>query len=122
MSTAKGIGWFMIFLIDGLIFSIIPSYLIVVYWQWLNSLTIGGDPIYTLVLFILFLWVVSLLISLIYYVASVRAVVQRKNDDLGISKGVKLFGTVSAALVIIFMIFWYFFTGGAIAFFSWKPV
>ena len=115
----KGIGWGVLFLIDGLIFSIIPSYLIITHWKWLNSLTYNGEPIYTFSLFMLFLWIVSILISIIYFVAAARAIYQRKNEDLGISKGVKIFGAVSAALIIAFMIFWYFFDG-TIAFFSWE--
>lgn len=115
----KGIGWGILFLIDGLIFSIIPSYLIITHWRWLNSLTYNGQPIYTFSLFMLFLWIVSILLSIIYFVASIRAIYQRKNEDLGISKGVKIFGAVSAALVIAFMIFWYFFDG-TVAFFSWE--
>jgi glucan phosphoethanolaminetransferase (alkaline phosphatase superfamily) len=116
----KGIGWGILFFIDGLIFSTIPTYLIFTHWKWLNSLTYNGEPIYTFSLFVLFLWIVSILLCIIYFVASVRAIYQRKNEDLGISKGVKIFGAVSAALVIAFMVFWYFFDG-SIAFFSWQP-
>jgi hypothetical protein len=115
----KGIGYGILFFLDALIFSIIPSYLIITHWKWLNSLTYQGQPIYTFSLFMLFLWIVSVLLSIIYFVATARAIYQRKNEDLGISKGVKIFGAISAALVIGFMIFWFFFDG-SIAFFSWQ--
>jgi len=116
----KGFAWSIVFILSGLIFSVIPTYLIVIFWSWLNSLTLNGDPIYTLSLFILFLWIVCLLISVIYYVASVRAIVQRKNEDLGIPKGVKGFGLAAVIIIITFMVLWYIFMG-EIAFFTWRP-
>lgn len=114
----KGIGLGVVFFISGLIYSVIPTYLIVVSWQWLNSLTFNGQPLYTLSLFILFLWIVSLLIALIYFIASVRAVYQRKSEDLGIPKGVSMIGVVSVVFIIAFMIIWYFLFS-EVAFFSW---
>ncbi len=117
----KGIAWSITFLIAGLIFSIIPTYMIVTYWVWLNELKYNGEPIYTLSLFMLFLWIVCLLISIIYYTAMIRAIVQRKNDDLGISKSIKNIGLITTIFLIGFIVFWFFFTGGEIAFFSWQP-
>jgi hypothetical protein len=114
----KGISLGVIFFISGLIYSIIPTYLIVVSWQWLNSINLNGQPLYTLSLFILFLWIVSLLIAVIYFVASVRAVYQRKSDDLGIPKGVSVIGIISVAFIIVFMILWYLLFQ-EIAFFQW---
>lgn len=114
----KGISLGVIFFISGLIYSVIPTYLIVVSWQWLNSINLNGQPLYTLSLFFLFLWIVSLLIAVIYFVASVRAVYQRKSDDLGIPKGVSVIGIISVAFITIFMIVWYFFFQ-EIAFFQW---
>ncbi len=116
--TWKGIGWGLLFIISGLIYSVIPTYLIVVSWRWLNSLTINGEPIYTFSLFVLFLWIVSLLIAVIYFVAAVRAIYQRKSDDLGIPNGVHAVGVVSVVLVIGFMIIW-FILFQEIAFFAW---
>jgi hypothetical protein len=49
-----------------------------------------------------------------------RAIVQRKNEDLGIPNGVKWFGAISAVFVVAFMIIWFLFAG-EIAFFSMKP-
>jgi hypothetical protein len=49
-----------------------------------------------------------------------RAFIQRKNEDLGIPKGVKRFGLVSDVMVISIMIVWYLFFN-EIAFFSLKP-
>jgi len=114
----KGISLGVIFFISGLIYSIIPTYLIVISWQWLNSINLNGQPLYTLSLCILFLWIVSLLIAVIYFVASVRAVYQRKSDDLGIPKGVSVIGIISVAFIIVFMIVWYLFFQ-EIAFFQW---
>jgi len=116
----KGFAWSVVFILSGIIFSVIPTYLIVTFWSWLNSLTLNGDPIYTLSLFILFLWIVCLLMSVIYYVATVRAIVQRKNEDLGIPKGVKGFGLAAVIIIITFMVLWYVFMN-EIAFFAWKP-
>ena len=106
MSSLKGYLWSFTFLITALIYGSIPTYLIVTYWRWLNALTFNGEPIYTLTLFMLFLWIVSLIITLIYLVAMVRAIIQRKNDDLGIPKGVSYFGLITDIVLIGFMIVW----------------
>ena len=106
MSSLKGYLWSFTFLITALIYGSIPTYLIVTYWRWLNALTFNGEPIYTLTLFMLFLWIVSLIITLIYLVAMIRAIIQRKNDDLGIPKGVSYFGLISDIVLISFMIVW----------------
>jgi hypothetical protein len=106
MSSLKGYLWSFTFLVTAAIYGSIPSYLIVTYWRWLNALTFNGEPIYTLTLFMLFLWIVSLIITLIYLVAMVRAIIQRKNEDLGIPKGVSYFGLITDFAVIIFMIVW----------------
>ena len=116
----KGYSWSITLLITCLIYSVIPTYMIIKYWVWLNDLTFNGEPIYTLSLFMLFLWIVCLLVAIIYFVASARAIVQRKNDDLGIPKGVKGFGLISTLVLIIFMIIW-FLIFGQIAFFVMAP-
>ncbi len=117
----KGYSWSITLLITCLIYSVIPTYMIIKYWVWLNELTFNGEPIYTLSLFMLFLWIVCLLVGIIYLVASARAIVQRKNDDLGIPKGVKRFSVISNIIIIGFILFWFIFTSGEIAFISWKP-
>ena len=116
----KGYSWSITLLITCLIYSVIPTYMIIKYWVWLNDLTFNGEPIYTLSLFMLFLWIVCLLVAIIYFIASARAIVQRKNDDLGIPKGVKGFGLISTLVLIIFMIIW-FLIFGQIAFFVMAP-
>jgi hypothetical protein len=121
MSSYKGFIWSMIFLLSAAIYGSIPTYLIVTYWQLLNSLTFfNGEPLYTLTLFILFLWIISLLITLIYLVAMVRAIIQRKNENLGIPKSVKYFGLISTIVIISFMIIWYIIFN-KIAFFTMLP-
>ena len=120
MSSIKGILWSIVFLLSGLIFSVIPTYLIVIYWRWLNSFIIDGRPVYTLPLLCLFLWIVALLISVIYFVAMVRAIIQRKSEDLGIPKAIKIIGLITTIGVISFMIVW-FIIFGEIAFFSAIP-
>ena len=117
MSSAKGYLWSFIFLLTAAIYGSIPTYLIITYWPWLNALEFNGEPMYTLTLFLLFLWIISDIITLIYFVAMIRAILQRKSEDMGISKGIKLYGLISSILVIIFMIVWYFIFG-QIAFFS----
>lgn len=117
MSSLKGYLWSVTFLLTAAIYGSIPTYLIVTYWRWLNALTFFGEPIYTLTLFMLFLWIVSLIITLIYLVAMVRAIVQRKNEDLGIPKGVSYFGLITDIVLIAFMIVWYLIFN-QIAFFS----
>ncbi|MFW9948769.1 MAG: hypothetical protein ACFFKA_01420 [Candidatus Thorarchaeota archaeon] len=107
MSSVKGYLWSFTFFLTAAIYGSIPTYLIVTFWQWLNSLTFDGEPIYTLTLFVLFMWIISLIVTLIYIVAMVRAIVQRKNNDLGIPKGVKNFGLISAIVVIVYMVIWY---------------
>jgi len=117
MSSLKGYLWSVTFLLTAAIYGSIPTYLIVSYWRWLNALTFNGEPIYTLTLFMLFLWIVSLIITLIYLVATIRAIVQRKNEDLGIPKGVSYFGLITDIVIVAFMIVWYLIFN-QIAFFS----
>ena len=113
--SLKGITWGIIFFLTAVIYGSIPTFLIVMFWKWLNSF-----PIYTLSLFMLFLWIVAIIIMLIYIVAMIRAFIQRKNEDLGIPKGVKGFGLVSTVVIIAFVVIWYFFFN-QIAFFSMIP-
>jgi len=120
MSSVKGYLWSVVFLLTAVIHSSIPTYLIIVYWQWLNAFTIFGEPIYTLTLFMLFLWIISLIVTLIYLVAMIRAIVQRKNEDSGIPKGVYRYGMASTVIVIGYMVVW-FFLFNKIAFFSMLP-
>ncbi|MFX1388473.1 MAG: hypothetical protein ACFE9Z_00240 [Promethearchaeota archaeon] len=112
----KGIAWSIVFLLTAVIYAAIPTFLIVRFWVWLNSF-----PVYTLSLFMLFLWIVAIIVVLIYIVAMVRAVIQRNNEEgLGIPKGVKGFGLVSTVVVLVFMLVW-FFLFNQIAFFSMVP-
>jgi hypothetical protein len=120
MSSIKGFLWSFVFLLTFGIYSSIPTYVIFSYWEWLNALRYAGQPIYTLSLFVLFLWIVSLLVTLIYIVATIRAIVQRKSEDLGIPKGVKGFGLVSTIVVVVFMVVWYLLYN-QVAFFSMVP-
>jgi len=112
----KGIAWGIVFFFTAFIYLAIPTYLIIRYWVWLNSF-----PVYTLSLFMLFLWIVALIIFLIYTVAMVRAFIQRNNEEgLGIPKGVKGFGLISTIIVLTFMLIWYLLFN-QIAFFSMVP-
>ncbi len=112
----KGILWGIVFLFTAVIYATIPTFLIVRFWVWLNSF-----PVYTLSLFMLFLWIVALIVVLIYIVAMVRAFIQRNNEEgLGIPKGVKGFGLISTVVVLVFMLVWYLLFN-QIAFFSMVP-
>ncbi len=112
----KGIAWGIVFFFTAIIYSTIPTYLIIRFWVWLNSF-----PVYTLSLFMLFLWIVAIIVVLIYIVAMIRAFIQRKNEEgLGIPRGVKGFGLVSTLVIVLFMLFWYFLFG-QIAFFTMIP-
>ena len=118
----KGVLWGILYALTAAIFITIPTKLIVNYWVWLNDLTFNGEPIYTLALFMLFLYLLAILISAIYVAATLRAFIQRKNPDLGISRGVRGFAIVSTSIVVGFMIIWFILTGGQIAFFSIGPL
>ena len=120
MSSSKAYAWSAVFLLTSIIYSSIPTHLIFNYWAWLNTLRFDGEPVYTLLLFVLFLWIVALLITLIYITALIRAIVQRKNEDSGIPKGVYRFGTASTIIIIGFMVVWFIFFQ-KIAFFSMIP-
>jgi len=122
MSSIKGILWSVVFLLSGLILSVIPTYLIIIYWKWLNSFTLadGVTPIYTIPLLVLFFWIVGLLVAVIYFVAMVRAIIQRKNEDLGIPKAIKIMGLIATIGVISFMVVWYILFQ-EIAFFGMVP-
>jgi len=112
----KGIAWGIVFFFTAAIYAAIPTFLIIRFWVWLNSF-----PVYTLSLFMLFLWIVAIIVVLIYIVAMVRAFIQRKNEEgLGIPKGVKGFGLVSTVVVLVFMLIWYLLFN-QIAFFSMVP-
>ena len=114
--ASKGIAWGFVFFLTAMVYSAIPTYLIVRYWVWLNSF-----PIYTLSLFMLFLWIVAIIIVLIYVVATIRAFIQRKNPEgLGIPRGVKGFGLVSTVIMVSFMAIWYLIFN-QIAFFTMVP-
>ncbi len=119
---SKGFFWAVIFLLTSLIYSSIPTHLIFNYWAWLNTLRFDGAPVYTLLLFVLFLWIVALLITIIYIVAMIRAIVQRKNEkhDSGIPKGVYRYASASTIIVIGYMVVW-FILFQKIAFFSMFP-
>jgi len=105
----KGILWGIVFAITSIIYITIPTYLIVTFWVFLNDIVdFMGRPIYTVALLALFLYFVTLIVSLIYIAATFRAFIQRNNEeDLGIPKGVKGFGLVSTVFVISLMIIWY---------------
>ena len=121
MSSTKGFAWSFVFFLTAAIYGSIPTHLIVNYWAWLGTLRdISGESVYTLLLFILFCWIVALLITLIYIVAGIRAIIQRKNEDSGISKGIYRYGMVSTIIVVAFMIVWYILFQ-EIAFFSMLP-
>ncbi len=114
-NSLKGILWGIVFFLTAVIYSSIPTYLIVRFWVWLNSF-----PVYTLSLFMLFLWIVAIIVVLIYIVAMIRAFIQRKSEDLGIPRGVKGFGLVSTVIIVAFMLIWYLIFS-QIAFFSMIP-
>lgn len=121
MSSIKGFAWSFVFFLTAAIYGSIPTYLIFNYWAWLGRLRdLSGEPMYTLLLFVLFCWIVALLITLIYVVAGIRAIVQRKNQDSGISKGIYRYGMVSTIILVAFMIVW-FILFQEIAFFSMLP-
>jgi len=112
----KGIAWGIVFFLTAIIYSTIPTYLIIRFWVWLN-----GFPVYTLSLFMLFLWIVAIIIFLIYVVAMIRAFIQRNNEEgLGIPRGVKGFGLVSTITLLSFMLIW-FLIFNQLAFFSMVP-
>ena len=120
MSSTKEFAWSVVFALTAAIYSSIPTHLIFNYWAWLNTLRFDGEPIYTLLLFVLFLWIVALLITIIYIVATIRAIVQRKSENSGIPKGVYRFGMASAVIVIGYMVVWYIIFN-RLAFFSMLP-
>ena len=118
----KGILWSMVFAITFLIYITVPTYLIVTYWIFLNEITDDkGRPLYTFALLSLFFFLVALIVSLIYFAAMVRAIIQRKNDEgLGIPTGVKIFGLITTIIVVSLMVIWYILFN-EIAIFSWTP-
>ena len=118
----KGILWGIVFFVTAIVYYTVPTYLIFTYWIWLNEIVDPeGRPIYTFALLALFTYFVTLLVALIYSVATVRAIVQRKNKEgLGIPKGVKGFGLVSTTIVVSLMVIWYFLFN-EIAIFTWAP-
>ena len=117
----KGIIWAIVFALTAAIYLSIPTHLIVTYWVWLNDFAINGKPVYTFALLMLFLYMIALILAAIYVAAMFRAIYQRKNTDLGIPKGVQWWGAVTCILIIGFMVFWFFYSGGDIAFFVLRP-
>ncbi len=117
----KGILSAIVYAFTAVIYIAIPTKLISTYWMWLNDFNFNGKPVYTLALLMLFLYIITLVISVIYIAAMVRAVIQGKNTDLGIPKGVQWFGAISTVFVTTFMITWFILTGGQIPIFSLMP-
>ena len=113
-----GIIWAIVFALTAAIYISIPTHLIVTYWVWLNNFTLNGKPVYTFALLMLFLYIIALILAAIYVAAMFRAIYQRKNTELGIPKGVQWWGAMTCILIIGFMIFWFFYSGGQIAFFA----
>ena len=118
----KGILWSIVFAITFLIYITVPTYLIVTYWIFLNEITDDkGRPLYTYALLALFFFLTALIVSLIYFAAMVRAIIQRNNEEgLGIPNGVKIFGLITTIIVVSLMAVWYILFG-EIAIFTWTP-
>lgn len=118
----KGILWSVVFAITFLIYITVPTYLIITFWIFLNEITDDkGRPLYTYALLALFAFLVALIVSLIYFAAMVRAIIQRKNEEgLGIPNGVKIFGLITTIIVVSLMVIWYILFG-EIAIFTWTP-
>ncbi len=117
----KGIMWGIIHCITAIIYLTIPLKLIWTYWIPLNEITFLGKETLTIAILVLFLYIITIIIGVIYVAAMFRAFFQRKNPDLGISKGVQWVSIVTSISVIAFMIIWFIMTGGQIAFFSMMP-
>ncbi|TFG09865.1 MAG: hypothetical protein EU535_08710 [Promethearchaeota archaeon] len=118
MSSVKGILWSIIFLICTSIYLTIPTYLIFTYYATLATLTDAqGRPIYTYAIFFIFVWAISLMVMLIFVAATLRAIIQRKNEVDGIPRAVKGFGLVSFIVFALIFVLWYLLLG-EIAFFS----
>lgn len=119
--ATKGILLGIVFFFDILIFSVIPTYLAFNWWAYLATLNYGGEPMYTFAFLMLFLYIVAILISLIYVAATLRAFIQRNNEEgLGISRGVKWFGIISLIIIASFMTIWYLLFS-ELAFFTLLP-
>jgi uncharacterized membrane protein len=117
----KAIIWAIVFALTAMIYLLIPTHLIITYWVALNNFTFQGKPAYTFALLMLFLYIIAIILAAIYVAAMFRAIYQRKNTDLGIPKGVQWWGAMTCILIIGFMIFWFFYSGGDIAFFVLRP-
>ncbi|MFX1238434.1 MAG: hypothetical protein ACFFAS_15165 [Promethearchaeota archaeon] len=116
----QGIIGAIVYTLTSTIYIAIPTKLISTFWVWLNGIMYNDKPVYTLALLVLFLYIITLIISVIYIAATVRAIAQSKNSDLGIPKGVQWFGAISTVFVVSFMIFWFVMTG-QVAIFSLMP-
>ena len=112
-----GIIWAIVFALTAAIYLSIPTHLIVTYWVWLNNFAINGKPVYTFALLMLFFYIIAIILAAIFVAAMFRAIYQRKNTELGIPKGVQWWGAMTCILIIGFMVFWFFYSRGDIAFF-----
>ena len=112
-----GIIWAIVFALTAALYISIPTHLIVTYWVWLNNFAINGKPVFTFALLMLFFYIIALILAAIFVAAMFRAIYQRKNTELGIPKGVQWWGAMTCILIIGFMVFWFFYSGGDIAFF-----
>lgn len=73
------------------------TWFIFAYWAVLSASA-------TLALFIVMMYVLSILVGLIYVAAMGRCFYNAKTGDLGISKGVKIYGLVSDAVAAVIII------------------
>ena len=98
---ASAILWGILFILTAAFYLVWSTWFMFAYWSIIQSTTL-------LALFSIMMYVLSILVGLIYVAAAGRCFYNAKTGDIGISKGIKIFGLASiaaAAIVILLQIF-----------------
>ena len=98
---ATAILWGILFFLTAAFYLIWSTWFMFAYWSVLQTSTL-------LALFSMMIYVLAILVGLIYVAATGRCFYNAKTGDIGISKGIKIYGLASiiaAAIIILLQIF-----------------
>ncbi len=93
--------WGIVFLFAAAFFFIVSTWLLVFLWP-----SIEVDI--ALTLFSILFYVIAILVGLIFVAAMGRCFYNAKTGDIGIAKWIKIFGLISLAFFVLFILLWIF--------------
>lgn len=93
--------WGIVFLFAAGFFFIVSTWLLVFLWP-----SIEVDI--ALTLFSILFYIIAILVGLIFVAAMGRCFYNAKTGDIGIAKWIKIFGLISLAFFVLFILLWIF--------------